>query len=335
MSPHLLLVSPAFHGYWDPIRRAFERTGHRVSVCVYDALPGRRDKLRNKLGHELPARLGVTQARQLLAVRHTEIVRQALADSSIDAVLVIKGDSVPPGLWQEVRRNGRPVALWLYDELRRTSYQPEDMQAFTGVATYSPLDAADFEARGLNAVVVPLAFDEAYSPSPRMGSEIVFVGARYPSRERLLGRVHAKGLPVRCYGRQWSHHPVDRARTMQWQRPAIPAGRDLSRLASYDLMAGSAAALNLHSDQDGFTMRTFEASGAGALQIIDRKDVEQHYDPGVEVAAFSTEEEMLALCERALGDRHWRRALGRAARRRTLQQHTFTHRAREIAKLWA
>ena len=38
-------------------------------------------------------------------------------------------------------------------------------------------------------------------------------------------------------------------------------------------MAGARANVNIHGDQDGFTMRTFETCGVGALQLVDRADV--------------------------------------------------------------
>ena len=48
-------------------------------------------------------------------------------------------------------------------------------------------------------------------------------------------------------------------------------------------MAGAAANLNIHHDQHGSTMRTFEILGAGGLQLVDREDVAVHYEPGTEV----------------------------------------------------
>ena len=66
----------------------------------------------------------------------------------------------------------------------------------------------------------------------------------------------------------------------------------------------------LDGDQDGFTMRTFEACGVGAVQLVDRADVAQHYEPGTEVAVFDGVDEAAELARRAAADRS-----SRAARR--------------------
>ena len=164
--------------------------------------------------------------------------------------------------------------------------------------------------------------------------EVVFVGARYPGREALLTDLATSGVPVRAYGRDWSGHPVDRLRTWRLRQPPVPHGRDLPRADAYAVMAGARATLNVHGDQDGFTMRTFEACGVGALQLVDRADVSRHYEPGVELAVFGSPEEAAELARRAATDRPWADGLRAAGRARTLAEHTFVHRARDLEALW-
>ena len=54
----ILLVTPAFHGYGDSIAGALRRAGHDAVVHPDDANTTLGDKLRTKLVHELPSRLG-------------------------------------------------------------------------------------------------------------------------------------------------------------------------------------------------------------------------------------------------------------------------------------
>ena len=173
------------------------------------------------------------------------------------------------------------------------------------------------------------------SPEPRHTNEIVFIGARYPRREELLTHLSARGVSLRAYGRDWSRHPLDRARTWQASRPDVPSARDINRLDGYALTAGAPAAINIHGDQDGFTMKTFEVPGVGGVQLIDRDDVSDFYEPGKEVAVFHDEAELLELCERAIRDDRWGDALRLAGRKRTLAEHTWAHRAAKVAELWA
>ena len=67
----------------------------------------------------------------------------------------------------------------------------------------------------------------------------------------------------------------------------MPAERDVDRDTAYAVMAASAATLSMHTDQDGFAMRTFEACGSGAVQLIDRTDMAGLYDDGVELATWA------------------------------------------------
>jgi spore maturation protein CgeB len=140
-------------------------------------------------------------------------------------------------------------------------------------------------------------------------------------------------VPVRAFGRQWSRHPWDRVRTWDLRRPDLPAGRDLDRASAYAVMADAVATLNIHGDQDGFTMRTFEACGVGGVQLIDRADVTHLYEPGVELATYGCDDELLDLCRRAQRDRAWTESLRVAGRRRTLADHTFATRVAVLEEL--
>ena len=231
---------------------------------------------------------------------------------------------------------GLPRVTWLYDEVRRTRWTTERLSGIGPVATYSTLDASDFEADGVDARHLPLAFDHRLVPSysSQPTPSVSFVGARYPSREHVLNALHEQGVPVRVHGRDWSRHPVDRLRTWRLGAPALPSGRDVSRAEAYGIMAESVATLNLHGDQDGFTMRTFEAAGVGAVELIDRTDVGCLYDPGSEVLVWTTPEELVELCQRTRADPTWTDAIRAAARSRTLAEHTFDHRAAVLEGAW-
>nr|WP_269770549.1 glycosyltransferase [Brevibacterium yomogidense] len=93
-------------------------------------------------------------------------------------------------------------------------------------------------------------------------------------------------------------------------------------------MAGSDATLNSHWDQEGFTMRTFEASGVGGVQLIDRSDVAEFYEPGSEVLVYDSEDHLIELCSRISRGALATSAIRDAAQKRTAAEHTFDHRVR-------
>ena len=331
----VLLVSPAFHGYDAAIAAALESAGHTVTTHRYDQLTGLGERVGHHLGHELPRRLRLTRGTRLHATR-TERAVGAVRRARPDVVVVVKGDQFTGEFWEALDAARLPRVLWLYDELRRTDYDVDTISSMGPVASYSALDVATLTAHGVEATHLPLAYDHRRlpRPPPPADDEVVFVGARYPRREQALVALAEAGVPVRAFGRDWSGHPVDRLRTWDARRPDVPAGRDLRRAEAYRRMASSAATLNLHGDQDGFTMRTFEAAEVGGLQLIDRNDVTGLYDDGVELAAFTSTAELVDLCRRAAADRPWSQALRIAARPLTLAEHTFDHRVATLESSW-
>ena len=52
--PKLLLLSPAFHGYWKAIQASLEVHGYEVRTHIYDAPGTLPERILNKLAHELP-----------------------------------------------------------------------------------------------------------------------------------------------------------------------------------------------------------------------------------------------------------------------------------------
>ena len=182
---------------------------------------------------------------------------------------------------------------------------------------------------------MPNAYDTHCPIVPVREDSINFVGAKYPNREETLQALVAAGLPVRAYGRAWSRHPYDILRTKQFKDSGVPAGRDIDRSEAYGIMASSPATLNIHNNQDGFTMRTFEAPGVGALQVIDRPDVDRYYIPGEEVLVYESIDELIEICTRIFRDPKWARKIREAGQKRTLAEHTFDQRVKILEQLWA
>ncbi|MBM6404312.1 glycosyltransferase [Phycicoccus sp. CSK15P-2] len=336
MTPRrVLLVGPRFHGYTGSVASALGTRGHDVTTHLYDVWPTLGAKLRGKVLEELPQRLGAGSSWPAVQTRTTDEALRVLCEVRPEVVLAIKADALTRGFWEAARTSGALTHLWLYDELRRTRVDPDVLPSVDVLTSYSALDTAALLAEGLEATHVANGFDDHVPWTTRQVAALVFVGARYPNRERLLVEVHARGVPVLAVGRDWSGHPLDRLRTWDLHRPALPAARDVDRAAAYGLMAGAAANLNVHHDQDGFTMRTFEIPGTGGLQVVDRPDVAAYYDPGTEVVVAEGADEVADVTRRALADPSWARSVGAAGRRRTLAEHTMAHRVAELEALWA
>lgn len=333
MSPRILLIGPKFHGYSESIRRGFAANGHEVVLHEYDRLPSVA-KARYKVQAEVLPRLGLPGKDP--AHFHTESTVDVIRQTRPDVVIVLKGDTFTADVADEIEAVGSTSILWLYDELRRTEHTASSMARYDHLISYSPLDAEHLRATGVDCLHLPNAFDPTMIPT-RHGEtpEVLFIGAAYPRRVELLEQLAASGVPLHLVGRDWSRHPLDRLRTMQWRRPSVEGTREVPRAEGYELTAAAAAAINIHGDQDGFTMKTFEVPGVRGVQLVDRADVVAYYEPGEEVLVFNGVDELIDLSWRCVRDRTWADRIRQAGQKRTLAEHTFAHRAREIEQLWA
>ncbi|KQV77762.1 hypothetical protein ASC64_02750 [Nocardioides sp. Root122] len=335
MTKRILVVAPAFHGYGGSIASALRRRGHIALLHEYDLNASRASKVRHKLVRELPDRVtGRDFGAKLLAQAQTAAAVDAVVGTRPDVVVTVKGDSLGGDYWEAVDASGARQLLWLYDELARMQFDEAVIASRPSIVSYSPHDVHSLKMRGLRVGHVLDAFDHSLPFDPRPSDEVVFVGARYPERQRLLLALHRSGIRVKAYGRDWSGHAVDRLRTWRVRSPDVPNGRDVPRAVAYGITAGAVAALNSHTDQDGFTMRTYEIPGTGGLQLIDRPDVAQVYEPGKEVLVFESDDELVELSRRAQVDRGWARAIADRGRERTLAEHTFDHRVPLLEAAW-
>lgn len=331
----LLVVTPGFHGYGASVADAFARNGFQVSVHQYDVERSVGRKVWNKVAHELPAKVRGTHGHQS-ARRVSRVAADRVREVRPDLVLVIRGDVLEEDFWDTATADGRRVGVWLYDELRRMTFDPAAISQVARLATYSRLDAQELTASGVQTLHVRTGFDERrpVAPSSEAAGLVSFIGAPLPARESALRGLLGAGVPVRAWGRGWSDHPVDRARTWRLRGRGVPNQRDIPMDQALAVMRDSAATLNIHGDQDGFTMRTYESCGVGGVQLVDRADVAQLYEPGREVLVFSDQNELIELSRRVVANPGDFTEMRRRAQQRTLAEHTLVRRARELEALW-
>lgn len=325
----VLVVSPVFHGYWEAIVGALRAHGHEVAGHCYDFSSSRAERFQNALSYRVPA------LREAVERRATARSISVLRAFRPDAVLIVRGDGLGAQWWDACARSSARISVWIYDELHRMKYVSSALETAADVFSYSKRDVAILRSRGLPAHFLPDGFDSLLQFTPRHSSSVSFVGARYRPREHTLAVLADAGVPVEAYGREWSRHPWDVLRTRRWRSAGVPSHRDLPRADYYGVMAGSLATINVHGATfDGLSMRTFEAPGVGALQLIDKPEAGEFYDIGKEIAVFESDEQLVELSERAQRDQAWAQRIRVAGRARTLAHHTLIHRMDEVQQRW-
>src|SRR5262249_38834142 len=82
------------------------------------------------------------------------------------------------------------------------------------------------------------------------------------------------------------------------------------------------------------TCRPFELAAAGAAIVSNPQEgMERWFEPESEIRIVSSADEALAAYRELLGDPAAAEAMGRRARERVLDEHTYAHRARRILEL--
>ncbi|HYD28082.1 CgeB family protein [Brevundimonas sp.] len=283
-----------------------------------------------------------------------EACREVIARAA-DADVVVKASGV--GVFDEallaVFDHARPDALTVYWDvdapatLAEICDQPEHplrrvLPGIDMVLTYGggPPVVAAFEALGAR-LCRPIynALDPTthhpVAPQARFAADLSLLANRLPDRETRIERFFiepAASLPDRHFllgGNGWHDKPLpDNVRALGHVGTADHNAFNCSSLAvlnvSRDSMAGN-----------GFSpaTRVFEAAGAGACLITDHwEGIDQFLEPDEEVLVARDGREVADQLAALTPDRA--RAIGEAARRRVLAEHTYARRAGEADGLF-
>ena len=107
----------------------------------------------------------------------------------------------------------------------------------------------------------------------------------------------------------------------------------------YNILSNANIAINHHINVAGKyanNMRLFEATGTGALLITDYKDnLNTLFEVGKEVIDYKTVEECKELIIYYLEHEDERKGIANAGQKRTLQEHTYYHRMKELIDIIA
>ena len=277
--------------------------------------------------------------------------------AAAEADIVVKASGVgfaDEALLGQVMANAAPDALkvfWDVDapatlaELRAASDHPlrRALPTLDIVLTYGggePVVAAYRDLGARDCVPIYNALDpethHPVPPDPRFAADLSFLGNRLPDREARVGRFFldvAARLPAKRFllgGAGWGDKPMS-------ENVAY-----LGHVGTADHNAFNSsprAVLNVSRDSmasTGFSpaTRVFEATGAGACLITDDwLGIEQFFAPGSEILVARDGADVAEVMAGLTPDRA--SAIGAAALRRVLAEHTYRHRAEEADAVFA
>jgi spore maturation protein CgeB len=155
---------------------------------------------------------------------------------------------------------------------------------------------------------------------------VVVAGNYYAFRQAIILRLLKDEVDFQLYGSpppRWSHPEIKKQHKGKYL-----VGEEKSRVFGEGM-----ACLNTFSvaEGDSLNCRAFEVAGAGGLQIIEyRPAVEECFEPGKELLAFNSYEELIDCLHRAQEYPHEMKAIRNAAARRARSEHTYRHRLERI-----
>jgi spore maturation protein CgeB len=343
------LVSAYWNGaatYYRGIIRNLALLGHRITFFEPDAY----DRQQNRDLKEDPVWARVV----VYPGEGSEGVERVLHEGrKYDAVVKASGVGVFDELLErsvlELRTAGQTVIFWDVDApatLQRIQENPDDafralVPHYDFIFTYGGGDrvVANYHAFGARECIpVYNALDpethHPVAPRPELAADLSFLGNRLPDREARVEEFFLKAaasLPKHRFllgGSGWGDKALP------------PSVRYVGHVFTADHNAFNCtprAVLNVSRDsmaENGWSpaTRVFEAAGAAACLITDAwEGIEAFLEPEREVLVARDGNEVAALV--ASLDEARAHAIGQAAMRRVLAEHTYAHRARQVDQI--
>ena len=255
-----------------------------------------------------------------------------------DMILAIRGDRVSRDAFAQAKAHtGARLVNWLSDNVLRLPRLLASLDVFDGLFVKDTFVLEELVRRGYRHVrYLAQCCEPSLHRTLRMSpaetgyyrSDLAIVGAMYPKRLSVAEALVDFDLKI------WLDHA----------RLRIPAGSPArSRVIphrAYGLeqtrvFNAARIVVNSHHEQDvrGVNLRTFEAAGCGAFQLVEwRADLESLFEPGREIVVFREIGELRELARYYLAHDGKRTAIAERAQRRAHGEHTYGHRLPEILR---
>ena len=209
------------------------------------------------------------------------------------------------------------------------------LQAFDLITTSFPHFVPWLRGIGVDSELLRIGFDpralDRVKTGPREG--VVFVGSLLrPRWQQAIDRIAdaAEKVEIDFYG--YGAETWPRGSAVRRRYRGVAWGNDMLRL-----LGEARIALNRHGDvsrEYANNMRLYEATGMGALLITDsKKNLGELFDVGREIVAYRDSGELVSQIGHYLDHEEERARIAGAGQRRTLSEHTYEVRMRELVSI--
>jgi hypothetical protein len=311
-----------FFGTADSYSHALGELGHEAHEVVINSV-----QMQDAWSRER----GLSTAGPFVLRRERILAAQA-REFEPDVVYVQNLHAVSRRLLDRLRQRGAAIVGQIASEA------PSDrkLRAFDLILTSFPHFVERFRALGIRSEYLRIGFDPRVldrlerDGAVRERHGAVFVGAlnrtQHRSGNALLERA-ARRAPIDFWGYGGLSRTPGSAIRTRYHGEAW--GIDMFRV-----LYESRVALNRHigvAERYANNMRLYEATGVGTLLLTDEKEnLGELFVPGSEVVTYANEEELVERVRHLLAHDDERRTIAAAGQARTLRDHTYLHRMREL-----
>jgi spore maturation protein CgeB len=155
-------------------------------------------------------------------------------------------------------------------------------------------------------------------------SDISFIGSAYPERAEILRQL--ADYDLRIYGKSWKRYPELASRV---------SDQFIMDITKLKIFSNSRISINIQGAHmiNGENFRVFEAAACGGVSFSTYKpDLAQCFKPDSEIIIFDDARDLREKADYYLAHLAELQAIGQAARRRLLAEHTYDHRVKTILK---
>ena len=153
----------------------------------------------------------------------------------------------------------------------------------------------------------------------RKTRDISFVGSAWGNRTDMIDKMRQSGLSADTFGDGWHEDSF-----IPFYDMVRIFGQSRINLNLWDTKAASPQPI---------PRRLFEVTGCGGFLItMPMENLEEYYEPDKEVLSATSLEELIDKCRYYLNHEHERETIALCGYERTIKEHTWTHRLRDIFK---
>lgn len=216
-----------------------------------------------------------------------------------------------------------------------TDFDREKLAHFDLIFTSFPHFIQKFKEIGIHAEYLKIAFEPKILEKITKSKEqygTVFVGGISKHHTEIMETFEylAQNTDIDFFGYGKNKLPIDSAIRRKHHGEAW--GLDM-----YNILANSKISVNRHIDaaeNNANNMRLYESTGVGAMLLTDMKDnLHELFEIGKEVETYETKEELLEKITYYLAHDDERKRIAKAGQERTLKEHTYAHRMKEVSDI--